>query len=322
MNSIYRTLLLAALGFFVVTGAVFVGSKADADLPREQIAVSEWDAVEDDARARSMMREHAAKVALGNNANAVLSLDLIANGGAGNRRDDGVTAGTVSGRGATIAIEVFATGVATSLRGAVLRFRFDASLVSFVKAENSAFGLSVPEGSVGVNLASTSPVTLGASGFLARAEFRTVANVTGREFSIGVERVTIAESATSSDDLTMTSVIRFNATLSADFDGDGTVGFSDFLAFAGSFGASRGDSRYEARFDLDGSGSVGFSDFLVFAGAFGSQVPPSGGGGATVTIADANLRAVIVDSLGKAHNASITRAEMATLTRAIRAFAV
>ena len=52
------------------------------------------------------------------NANAVLSLDLIADGGAGNRRDDGVTAGTVSGRGATIAVEVFATGVTTSLVGA------------------------------------------------------------------------------------------------------------------------------------------------------------------------------------------------------------
>ena len=283
MNSKQRTWLLAALGFFAVTSAVFLGSKADADLPREQIVREEWGAVEEYARARGMMRAHAAKVALGNNANAVLSLDLIANGGAGNRRDDGVTSGTVSGRGATIAIEVFATGVATSLRGAVLRFRFDATLVSFVKAENSAFGLSVPEGSVGVNLASTSSVTLGASGFLARAEFRTVADVTGREFSIGVERVTIAESVTSSDDLTTTSVIRFNATPSADFDGDGTVGFSDFLAFAGSFGASRGDARYEARFDLNGDGSVGFSDFLVFAGAFGSQVPPSGGGTGTDT---------------------------------------
>ena len=34
-----------------------------------------------------------------------------------------------------------------------------------------------------------------------------------------------------------------------------------------------------------------------------------------MTIPDANLRAVITDSLGKARNASITRAEMATLTR-------
>ena len=28
------------------------------------------------------------------------------------------------------------------------------------------------------------------------------------------------------------------------FDGDGTVGFSDFLAFAGQYGSTRGDGRY------------------------------------------------------------------------------
>ncbi|MDE3000873.1 MAG: leucine-rich repeat domain-containing protein [Gemmatimonadota bacterium] len=263
--------------------------------------------------------EWAAKVALGNNANAVLSLDLIADGGAGNQRDDGVTTGAVQGRGTIIAIEVFATGVTTSLRGVVIRFDFDPSLVTYVKAENSAFGLSIPEGSVGVNLASTTPVTLARSGFLARAEFETAADVTGREFSIGVERVTIAESATSSDDLATRSVITFNAAGSAspDFDGDGTVSLSDFLAFAGSFGSSQGDARYEARFDLDGDGAVALSDFLIFAGAFGSEVPSSGtgGGGATVTIADDNLRAVIADSLGKKRTDPITRGEMATLTR-------
>ena len=58
-----------------------------------------------------------------------------------------------------------------------------------------------------------------------------------------------------------------------DFDGDGTVGFSDFVAFAGRFGSSQGDAGYEARFDLDGDGSVGFSDFLIFAQNFGKDVP-------------------------------------------------
>ena len=55
----------------------------------------------------------------------------------------------------------------------------------------------------------------------------------------------------------------------ADFDGDGTVGFSDFVQFAGKFGLSQGDKGFDARFDLDGNGAVGFSDFLIFAGAFG-----------------------------------------------------
>ena len=56
----------------------------------------------------------------------------------------------------------------------------------------------------------------------------------------------------------------------ADFDGDGTVGFGDFLQFATRFGLSRGDAGYEARYDLDGNGAIGFSDFLIFAARFGA----------------------------------------------------
>ena len=208
----------------------------------------------------------------GPNANALLSLDLITDGGAGNRMDDGVISGTVSGKGNTIAIEVFATGVNTSLVGVVLRFDFDASLLAFVKAENNAFPLSLPEGSVGTNFATRTPVTLASSGFLARAEFETVADVTGREFAIGIEMVTLAENTTSSDVLTTTNVITFNATLSPDFDGDGTVGFSDFLQFVRRFGTQSGDAGFEARFDLDADGVIGFSDFLIFAQNFGKEV--------------------------------------------------
>ena len=254
-----------------------------------------------------------AKIALGANANAVLSLDLIADGGSGNQRDDGVTTDTVSGQGTTIAVEVFATGVTTSLRGVVLKFEFDASLLSYVKAENSAFPLAIPDASAGTNLAATTPATLAASGFLARAEFETVADVTGRKFSIGIESVTLAESSASQDELTTTREISFNATPSPDFDGDGTVGFSDFIAFASKFGTQRGDAAFDARFDLDGDGETGFSDFLAFARQFGTTVAPPPPPPA-VAIPDANLRAVIADSLGKAENAPITRADMATLT--------
>ena len=58
-------------------------------------------------------------------------------------------------------------------------------------------------------------------------------------------------------------------TSSSDVDGDGTVGFSDFLLFAGNFGLSQGDAEYDARFDLDGDGAIGLSNFLIFAGSFG-----------------------------------------------------
>ena len=206
------------------------------------------------------------------NGNAALSFDLIPDGGAGNRIDDGVTSGAVSGRGQTIAFEVFATGVNTQLIGFVLKLDFDDSLLAFIKAENSAFPLTLPEGSVGTHFASGTPVTLAPSGFLARAEFETIADVTDRAFSIGFETVRLAESTTSSDVLTTNRVITFNPAPSPDFDGDGTVGFSDFLQFAARFGDQQGD----ARFDLDRDGEIGFSDFLILARDFGKQVSSPG----------------------------------------------
>ena len=258
----------------------------------------------------------------GPNANATVSLDLIVDGGSGNQMDDGVTSGTVSGQGTKIAVEVFAKGVTTSLMGVQITFDFKAEELKLDKVENSAFLFAIPE-QTGINFAATAPVTLPSSGFIGRAEFSTVVDVTGKEFYLGIKSVTLAESAASSDVVTTTDVIAFNATSSPDFDGDGTVGFADFLQFAGQFGTRQGDGTYQARYDLDGNGAIDFSDFLIFANSFGTQVPPSGGGGggssggggATVTIVDANLHAVIADSLGKSRNASITRAEMATLTR-------
>ena len=51
-----------------------------------------------------------------------------------------------------------------------------------------------------------------------------------------------------------------------DFDDDGSVGFTDFILFAGAFGSQ------DATFDLNGDGQVGFPDFLAFAIAFGKPI--------------------------------------------------
>ena len=98
-----------------------------------------------------------------------------------------------------------------------------------------------------------------------------------------------------------------------DFDGNGVVDISDFLLFVGKFGSKQGDETYEDRFDLDGNGVIGFSDFLNFVTDFG-KASLEGGDENDVHIPDANLRAVIADSLGKGRDEAITRAEMATLT--------
>ena len=99
-----------------------------------------------------------------------------------------------------------------------------------------------------------------------------------------------------------------------DFDQNGAVDFPDFLLFVGKFGSKQGDERYEDRFDLDGNGAIDFPDFLIFVNGFG-KASLEGGDEDDVNIPDANLRAVIADSLGKAHGAPITRSEMSALTR-------
>ena len=353
----------------------------------------------------------------GSNANAVLSLDLIPNGGAGNKIDDGVTSGTVSGKDTKIAVEVFGSGVKTSLAGLLVKFDFDSSLLAFVKAESGAFGFSIPQ-ATGAYFAATENVNLPASGFLARGEFKTVVDVTDREFSIGIDVVTLAESQTLSNDIKTTKVISFNSTplpatfsisldgdiaagdqrvdtldvsagetvpiqvfandvrgangismrfeyaeaqltyqgfdagsllpsaqvlpqhhtnptaveisvvsfggqatadsglvgtarfnttdmlsettlrlvsaeigrgdqresltfsdtavilrlaqLTPDFNGDGRVDFGDFVALGMHFGASRGDERYDVKYDLDQDGTIGFGDFLIFGQEFGT----------------------------------------------------
>ena len=55
--------------------------------------------------------------------------------------------------------------------------------------------------------------------------------------------------------------------LLGDFDGDGTVSFTDFFMFADAFGNPDADSVY----DLNESGFIDFSDFFLFADMFGKS---------------------------------------------------
>lgn len=166
----------------------------------------------------------AGQASAGPNANATVTIDLITDGGAGNQMDDGVHSGTVSGEGTKIAVEVFAKGVTTSLVGVQITFDFKAEELKLDKVENSAFLFAIPE-PTGVNFAATAPVSLPESGFLGRAEFSTVADVTGKEFYLGIKAVTLAESAASSDIIApemmaMMSTINFNVAPRLDASAD------------------------------------------------------------------------------------------------------
>ena len=92
-------------------------------------------------------------------------------------------------------------------------------------------------------------------------------------FSIAVALMAIVcHMATGAESVAAKGHANSDAAALPDFDGDGTVGFSDFVIFAGVFGASQGDEKWDARFDLDGDGAVGFTDFVIFARHFGKGV--------------------------------------------------
>lgn len=55
-------------------------------------------------------------------------------------------------------------------------------------------------------------------------------------------------------------------------DFDGTVGFSDFIAFVQRFGTKVADGSFDSKFDLIKDGSIGFTDFVQFAKDFGKAI--------------------------------------------------
>ena len=112
--------------------------------------------------------------------------------------------------------------------------------------------------------------------------------------------------------------ISFVSPCLGDFDDNGMVGFADFVLFVSVFDTYTGDASYNGLMDMDKNGIINISDFVLFVRVFDTtceQGPPPDGGSSGVSIPDANLCAVIEDSLGKASGAPITPAEMATLTR-------
>ena len=247
------------------------------------------------------------------------SLSLDANSAAG---DQGVASINVSpDQDQVVSIQVFGSSIQNA-RGFGIHFEYDASQVSYEGFDVGSVLPGTPQflaehgtnpTSVTIGIASFSGPATVSSGLVGTIRFLTTTGFSGT--AVQLVRAELSRSGQSEVVMLAGRVeLGVSPASSSDFDGDGRVGISDFLQFVNHFETSPGDAGYDAKYDLDGNDVVGMSDFLIFANNFGSQVPPSGGG-ATVTIADANLRAVIADSLGKASGTPITRAEMATLTR-------
>ena len=63
-----------------------------------------------------------------------------------------------------------------------------------------------------------------------------------------------------------------NPDTGADINGDGSVGFPDFLILSANFGQTGLSGASHELGDLDCSGDVAFADFLALSAAFGSEV--------------------------------------------------
>jgi hypothetical protein len=57
-----------------------------------------------------------------------------------------------------------------------------------------------------------------------------------------------------------------------DFDGDGLIGFVDFIGFAQVYGSTEGDGLYLPNYDMNQDGSINFNDFIAFAQVYGTSV--------------------------------------------------
>ena len=205
------------------------------------------------------------------------SLSLDADGAAG---DQAVTSLNTSAD-QVVAIQIFGTDIQNA-NGVSVRFEYDASQVTYDGFDVGSVlpnAQALPEHGTNPTFVQIGIVSFGGqatvnSGLMGTIRFRTTTAFSGTsiqlvraELSRGGRFETIAPN--------MQVELQLQA-LTPDFDGDGQVGFSDFLLFGSQFGARQGDGRYEARFDLDSDGAIGFGDFLIFGSDFGKEVSSGG----------------------------------------------
>ncbi len=131
----------------------------------------------------------------------------------------------------------------------------------------SEASMIVSVAATGSSLSEVSEGLMGTLSFVVSENFEhpdsTAINLTNVTFSLGDG--TLLE-AVRSGSITLSGTIA----LVGDFNGDGSVGFSDFLQLAQAFGTKSTDAGFDSRLDLDSDGEVGFSDFLLFAANFGA----------------------------------------------------
>ena len=205
----------------------------------------------------------------------IFSLSLDGDGATG---DQAVTSLDIS-PGSVVSIEVFGNNIQNAI-GVSLHFEYDADQVLYEDFEpsgvfpNAAMDAWVTSASgtnpTTINIQSFGEEALADSGLVGRVRFRTTGVFSGTTIRLVRSDLGGANFGVKTA-LNQISVTLQLASITPDFNADGTVNIADFLLFVAQFGLSQGDAGYDARYDLDGDNTVGISDFLIFANAFGKE---------------------------------------------------
>ena len=172
-------------------------------------------------------------------------------------------------------IQIFGTDI-QGATGVSARLRFEASQVSY---EGFDAGDALPNAqpvvrqdssSLGIGVSSLTGSATTNSGWIGSLLFSTKTAFSDTEVWLADPKLTRG-GKTETISAAVGVTLQVPASPSPDFDGNGVVGFSDFVAFAGIFGTRQGDGKYDAAYDLNGDGGIGFEDFVFFASSFGEE---------------------------------------------------
>ena len=207
------------------------------------------------------------------------SMSLDANSAAG---DQAVTSVSTSAD-QEVSIQVFGSTIQNATAFG-LRFEYDAAQVTYQGFDAGSVLPGTPNvlpPEHAATFVKIALVSLGQSatvdnGLIGTIRFRTTAAFSGT--SITLTQGELSRNRTT-ETVTLTARVDLSSGPSADFDGDGTVGISDFLSFVNHYATSRGDAGYDAKYDLDSNDTIGVSDFLIFVNNFGSGSGSGGGSG-------------------------------------------
>ncbi|MDA0746491.1 MAG: Ig-like domain-containing protein [bacterium] len=209
-----------------------------------------------------------------------IALDL--NTAAGDQEER--TTSTQPKSGETVTVDLVAVSGALDAVGYDLDIRFDAQKLQYKEVKVSDLfsgGLSIPvsgDGKVQISVVLLGKTATKDAGSMGQVTFTVLQDIETTQIVLasasygrasGTEKLTIGSGG---------ATVAFGVSSSTtdkptpDFDGDGQVGFRDFVQFAQQYGSVAGDGKYDAKFDLDSSGDIGFRDFVQFAQAYGKPV--------------------------------------------------